>query len=77
MISIKTRIKSISTFWKFWEYQDSEGRNKTKDFPMEIFCTREKLPTETEMNEWSLVFLEKYQLKLLQFSIVIALLGVP
>ena len=29
------------------------------------------------MNEWRVVFLEKKELKLLEFSIVVALLGVP
>ena len=36
----KDMNQNISTFWMFWEYQESDGRNKTKDFPMEISCTR-------------------------------------
>ena len=32
--------QNISTFWKFLEYQDSDGRNKTKDLPIEISFTR-------------------------------------
>ena len=43
----KNMNQNISTFWKFSENQDSDGRNKTKDFPREISCTRENLPTET------------------------------
>ena len=64
-----------SYFFALQVHQDSDTRDKAKDFSMENPCTSRRIPIETWMKELNRIFPEKSEFQLLGISILFALAG--